>query len=156
MSVSDMGPNTVFIPALGVYMPVQADSTFVASQYDGFTTIQVPEDPFQAVRYAGGGQMVGGDTGTTLIAAHVSTSSGWGALRNLHQLEGGEVIYTSDGQGSSQAWQVTAMRVEQHTDFPQEYWSPDGPRRLVVTTCGGPVNQQGQFAQNIFVEAVPM
>ncbi len=47
------------------------------------------------------------------------------------------------------------MRVEDHTAFPQEYWSAEGERQLVITTCGGRV-VGGQFKQNIFAIATPV
>lgn len=156
MTVAKMAPNTLFIPALGVYMPVEADSSFEASKYAGFETIKIPDDASRGVWYAGGAPMHGGDQGVTMIAAHVSTSSGWGTLKDLHRLTGGEMIYTTDAQGRRQSWQLTQMRVENHRDFPQEYWSAQGPRSLVVTTCGGRVNAQEYFQQNIFAVAVPV
>ncbi|WP_311245389.1 MULTISPECIES: class F sortase [unclassified Microbacterium] len=156
MTVADMEPNTMFIPALGVYMPVQADSTFVSSRYSDFDTLKVPSNPRRAAHYAGGAPLVGGDAGTTLVAAHVSTGSGWGSLRYLYTLTGGELIYTKDAEGQVQEWQLTKMRVEQHTDFPQEYWSNEGERQLVVTTCGGPMTKDRHFLKNIFAIATPV
>lgn len=156
MTVEDMEPNTMFIPALGVYMPVQSDSTFVSSRYSDFDTLKVPSNARKAAHYAAGAPLVGGETGTTLVAAHVSTSSGWGALRYLYTLKGGEMIYTKGADGSVQEWQVTKMRVEKHTDFPQEYWSAEGERQLVVTTCGGPMTRDRNFLENIFAIATPL
>jgi hypothetical protein len=156
MSTADMGPSTLFIPALGVYMPVEADSKFVSSQYSGFNTLRIPKDPRHGVWYAGGAPMYGGEKGVTMIASHVSSKTGWGALRYLYKLTGGEMIYTKDAAGQLQSWQMTKMRVENHTKFPQEYWSPEGDRYLVVTTCGGSVTASHTFKQNIFVVAVPV
>ncbi|MCI4659740.1 class F sortase [Cryobacterium zhongshanensis] len=156
MSTAQMAPDTLFIPALGTYMPIEADKTVVASHYAGFETIKIPTDPTHGVRYAGGAPMFGGQTGTTLIVSHVSTRTAWGALRYLYRLQGGEMMYTKDAAGALQSWKLTQMRVEDHTKFPQEYWSPDGVRQLVVTTCGGTVGADHLFKQNIFAVAVPV
>jgi hypothetical protein len=156
MTVPDMAPNSVFIPAIGAYLPVLVESQFVESKYAGFQSIKIPNDPWTGVTYAGGGPMYGGQEGTTTVASHVSTANGWGALRYLYTLTGGEVIYTKDGDGNLQSWQVSSMSVRDHTDFPQEYWAADGVRRLIVTTCGGTVGSDGLFGQNIFAEAVPL
>ncbi|MCY1718428.1 class F sortase [Microbacterium sp. SL62] len=156
MTVADMAPNTLFIPALGVYMPLENDATFVDSRYSNFETLKVPVNARKAVHYAAGAPLVGGDAGTTLIAGHVSTASGWGALRYLYTLKGGELIYTADATGSKQEWQLTRMRVEQHTDFPQEYWSAEGDRQLVITTCGGQMTSGRHFLKNIFAIATPV
>jgi hypothetical protein len=155
MTAEQMAPSTLFIPALGVYMPVEADSTFVSSKYAGFNTLRVPKNPKHGVWYAAGAPMAGGGEGTTLVASHVSTSSGWGALRYLYKIKAGELIYTKDAHGQLQAWQMSQMRVELHTAFPQDYWSAKGERRLVVTTCGGKVSH-GLFTQNLFAIATPV
>lgn len=155
MTVADMGNNSLFIPALGVYMPLEGDSTFVASRYAGFETIKVPTNPRYGVWYAGGAPLVGADAGTTLVASHVSQASGWGALRYLYTLRGGEMIYTKDAAGKTEQWQLTQMRVSEHTDFPQEYWSKDGARQLVVVTCGGVV-RGGHYDKNVFAIATPV
>lgn len=156
MTTKDMAPNTLFIPALGVYMSVEADTAFVESAYEGFDTLRIPKNAWHGVWYGGGAPMSGGQQGVTMIAAHVSTTNGWGALRRLHTLTGGEMIYTKDAKGDLQSWQMTQMRVEKHTKFPQEYWSAEGERRLVVTTCGGTVNSRNLFMQNIFAVAEPV
>ena len=156
MTADQMGPNRLFIPALGVYMTVEADSVFEQSKYAGFDTLRVPSNPKRGVRFAGGASMYGENTGTTLVASHVSARSGWGALRYLYRLGGGELIYTTDETGQRQTWQMTQMRVEDHTAFPQEFWSPDGVRQLVVATCGGRVLPNGTFKQNVFAIAVPV
>lgn len=156
MTAADMAPNTMFIPALGVYMPVEADTTFVASHYSGFDTIRIPANPRRGVWYAAGAPLYGGQAGTTLIASHVSNGGyGWGALRYLYTLTGGEMIYTKDKAGQLQSWQVTRMRVEDHKSFPQEYWSAKGVRQLVVVTCGGRL-RAGHYDKNIFAIAAPV
>jgi hypothetical protein len=156
MTAADMAPDTLFIPALGVYMPVGADASFVKSVYRGFETLKVPKNVKHGVWYAGGAPMYGGENGVTLIASHASSKTGWGALRYLYKLTGGEMIYTKDAAGQLHSWQLTKMRVENHKAFPQEYWSAEGDRVLVLTTCGGKVNKYGTFAQNIFAVAVPV
>jgi hypothetical protein len=155
MTVADMGNNSLFIPALGVYMPIEGDSTFVASRYSGFDTIRVPSNPRHGVWYGGGAPLYGDSEGTTLVASHVSQASGWGALRYLYTMRGGEMIYTKDASGRTQQWQLTQMRVLEHTDFPQEYWSKTGTRQLVVVTCGGTI-RAGHYDKNIFAIATPI
>jgi hypothetical protein len=47
------------------------------------------------------------------------------------------------------------VRVEEHTNFPQEYWSKTGTRQLVVVTCGGRVSA-GHYDKNVFAIATPV
>ena len=154
---ADMSPSSMLIPALGAYSPIDAESGFEASKYAGFDSMVIPADNSRSGWYQPGGALYGGDEGTTLIASHVtSIGYGWGVLKDLWTLQGGELIYTKDADGNLQTWRVTEMRTEYHTDFPQDYWDADGVRRLVVTTCGGGLTQWGTYQYNIFVIAEPV
>jgi len=156
MTSALMGPNTVFIPALGVYMSVESDGTFIPSHYSNFYTLRIPANPQVGVRYAKGGEMYGGTEGTTLIASHVANGTyGWGALRYLYRMVGGNIIFTKNTAGQLQAWQLTAVQVGLHQSFPQSYWDATGVRQLVLVTCGGQINR-GHYPDNIFAIATPI
>ncbi len=157
MRPEDMAPGTLFIPAIGAYSPIVAEDGFEASKYAGFDSMEIPSDNSKSGWYSPGGALYGGDQGTTLLASHITTYEyGWGVLRDLYSLQGGEMFYTKDFDGNLQSWQMTEMRTEFHTDFPQDYWAADGERRLVVTTCGGGLTQWGTYQYNIFAVAVPV
>lgn len=157
MTVEHMASNSVFMPAAGAYSQINADATFVDSRYTvEFQTLRVPSDPQQSVWYSQGAPLTGGDEGTTFLASHISASGVRGAFWNLHTLSGGEMVYTKDDQGAVQAWQVTQMRVLNHREFPQEYWNAEGQRQLVIATCGGQINDQGYFTDNVFAIAQPV
>lgn len=155
MSIEKMAANSLFIPAIGAYLPIESDDRFVDSHYAGFSTLKVPKNPRHGVRYAAGAAMYGGAEGTTMIAAHVSMKTGWGALRYLYTLTGGEMIYTKDADGQLQSWQLGRLQVKGHKEFPQEYWAADGVRQLVITTCGGTL-RAGHYDKNIFAIATPI
>lgn len=156
MTPEQMEPGSMLIPALGVYTVVEQAEEFVGTKYQGFTGLKIPKDPQRSSWYSGGAPLYGSDFGATLIASHVTGQGEWGVLRYLYTLTGGEMIYTKDYDGNVQSWQVTDMRTEYHTDFPQEYWSPEGERYLVVTTCGGSLTSWGTYQYNIFVIARPV
>lgn len=152
-----MGPNQVWVPQLeGALATVVVEEEFEASNYSGLPTLVVPANPRTPVWYAGGGAMWGGQEGTTLIAAHVATRSNPGIFRGIEVLEAGDVVWTTDAEGRRQAWAVSQLWYAEHQAFPQEYFSPEGERRLVITTCGGRVNAYGYYAQNVFAVAVPV
>ena len=94
--------------------------------------------------------------GTTFLGSHSGYAGAWGAYINTAYLAGGETVRTKDGSGNLQRWQVNRVRYMHHTEFPQEYWNADGPRRLVLATCGGTVAADGIYSQNVFVEAKPV
>lgn len=156
MSVGDMANLSVFIPAIGSYAPLVTSGTFVPSDYSGFDTLEIPPNPRSGVWYDNGVPLVGGNQGTTLVGSHVSYGNIRGAFYNFYQLGGGETVWTKDGNGNTQKWVVTRVWNTDHKSFPQEYFSPEGERQLVLTTCGGRVNAQGYYRDNIFVIAKPV
>lgn len=155
MAVSGMDPMSVFIPAIGAYSRVRGSAEFKSSRYANFQGIAVPSNPKRSVWFSGGAPLVGGDAGTTFIAGHVAHNGVWGAFRRLYRLRGGEVVWTKDEGSRTQRWQVVRIMTTKHTDFPQDFWSPFGERRLVIATCGGKAHR-GYYSQNIFAIAVPV
>lgn len=162
MKVADMAPMTVFVPAAGTYSSINGSEQFVGSDYNNLLTLKIPDDPRNTVWYSGGAALAS-DTdraeseGTTFLAAHVSSPhSPRGAFEDIHKLKGGEMVYTKDDAGHTQAWKVTDVYAEKHKEFPQEYWLATGKRQLVIATCGGSVNQYGYYQDNIFTIAVPV
>ena len=67
-----------------------------------------------------------------------------------------ELIWVKGFDGSLSTWRVSGMWVAEHQAFPEDYFSPTGPRRLVLTTCGGRVNSYGYYQQNVFLVAEPV
>lgn len=96
--------------------------------------------------------------GTTLIASHVAwTKRHRGALYTMAtDVEQNELIWVKGFDGSLSAWRVNGMWFAEHQAFPEDYFSPTGPRRLVLTTCGGRVNDYGYYQQNVFLVATPV
>ena len=104
-----------------------------------------------------GGQRVT-TQGTTLIASHVAwTKRHRGALYTMAtDVSQNELIWVKGFDGSLSTWRVSGMWVAEHQEFPEDYFSPTGPRRLVLTTCGGRVNSYGYYQQNVFLVAEPV
>lgn len=101
--------------------------------------------------------MTGGE-GTTFIASHVAwTKRHRGALYTMAtDVSQNELIWVKGFDGSLSAWRVSGMWVAEHQAFPEDYFSATGPRRLVLTTCGGRVNSYGYYQQNVFLVAEPV
>ena len=155
-SVDDMTGPSIWIPALDAYAPIVAQTAFEESKYSGFQTLAIPSNPQTAAWYADGGPLAGGTDGTTLVAAHVATAANRGVFWGIENVSAGSVIWTKNEEGTLQEWAVTHMWFAEHQAFPQEYFASTGERRLVVTTCGGSVNDQGYYEQNIFLIATPV
>lgn len=101
--------------------------------------------------------MTGGE-GTTFIASHVAwTKRHRGALYTMAtDVSQNELIWVKGFDGSLSTWRVSGMWIAEHQAFPEDYFSATGPRRLVLTTCGGRVNSYGYYQQNVFLVAEPV
>lgn len=99
--------------------------------------------------------------GTTLLAGHVDyAGQGNGALYRLYQVQPGATVYTSGSSGHLTRWQVTSLTVVAKSELPSWVFAgPAGPRKLVIVTCGGPVDYiQGygySYRDNVIATAVP-
>lgn len=161
MSVAGMEPGSVFVPQAKAYAAVKGTEGFSPSQYAGFLTIDVPDNPHRGFYYSGGAPLVAGAEaparhGVTALGTHAGYDGHWGAFINIATLTGNETVWTKDWDGNVQRWQVSRVHTMWHTEFPEAYWSPEGPRTLMLTTCGGPAGEAGQYSHNVFVEAVPV
>jgi hypothetical protein len=96
--------------------------------------------------------------GTTLIASHVAwTKRHRGALYTMAtDVKQNQLIWVKGFDGSLATWRVNGMWFAEHQAFPEDYFSATGPRRLVLTTCGGRVNDYGYYQQNVFLVAEPV
>lgn len=96
--------------------------------------------------------------GTTLIASHVAwTKRHRGALYTMAtDVKQNQLIWVKGFDGSLSTWRVNGMWFAEHQAFPEDYFSATGPRRLVLTTCGGRVNDYGYYQQNVFLVATPV
>lgn len=96
--------------------------------------------------------------GTTLIASHVAwTKRHRGALYTMAtDVKQNQLIWVKGFDGSASTWRVNGMWFAEHQAFPEDYFSATGPRRLVLTTCGGRVNDYGYYQQNVFLVAEPV
>lgn len=163
MNVEKMEPMSVFVPEAKMYSLARASDEFSPSKYPGMSSIEIPENPHRTVWHSAGGAMASvnadgtpAEAGTTFLGSHSGYAGRWGAYLHLAYLQGGETVWTKDGNGVLQRWQVDRIRYMPHTQFPQEYWKADGDRRLVLATCGGTVGADGVYNQNVFVEAKPV
>jgi hypothetical protein len=163
MSTELMEPMSVFVPAAKMYSLARPSDSFGPSKYAGFSSIAVPDNPHRTVWHSAGGAMAGTNAdgspataGTTFLGSHSGYAGLWGAYVNVAYLKGGETVWTKDAKGELQRWQVNRVRYMPHTEFPQEYWSNTGVRRLVLTTCGGTAGADGIYNENVFVEAKPV
>ena len=144
-------PTRVQVPDLEIDMPV--DAVGVAPEGD----MELPDSADVAAWYEYGPAPSAAE-GSTLIAAHVdSLSSGIGPFARLHDVAPGAEIAVSTADGSTHRYSVRdVVRVPKDTAPVGEWFSREGPPRLVLVTCGGAFDREvGHYAENVVVTAVP-
>ncbi|WP_432144077.1 class F sortase [Streptomyces sp. bgisy084] len=143
----------IVIPALCVNAPVAATSRI----RDGALTI--PED----VRRVGmwdQGAALADPAGTTLLVGHVhAPGQGNGALYDLYRSRPGDVVYASDADGTVTTWRIASLEAVNKSRLHESVFAgKTGPRRLVLITCGGPVEFHpgygNVYRDNVIVTAV--
>lgn len=141
-------PVRLRVPAIGVDTPVIR----LGLEPDG--TVQVP--PVTAHDRAGwyAHSPVPGRTGPSVLLGHVTVGPyGDGVFRHLDRLRRGDRAEARLEDGTTVAFEVTAVRTVAKADFPTDdvYGDTAGPE-LRLITCGGPRTGDG-YADNVIVFA---
>jgi hypothetical protein len=96
--------------------------------------------------------------GSTVLDGHVNyAGQGAGFFSDLASTHPGEVISTTSPTGIASHWRITSQRLylKDH-GLPASLFSPGGPRRLVLISCGGAFDwSTGHYLSNVVVVAVP-
>jgi hypothetical protein len=149
-AVTPERPVSVRLPD-GTTVPVRA----VGTRADG--VLDVPED----VRSAGwwrGGSRIGDPLGSTLLAAHVdSTSQGLGPYASLLGVRRGQRVVLATAT-LRQEFRVTSLRLLPQGSLRGDEWisSPSGPRRVTLVTCAPPYDgSRGGYQRLAVVTAEP-
>jgi hypothetical protein len=165
-SGTEIGSNgaRLVIPALDVDAPLIPAG---AAGVPGAATLTVPADIRTVVWWDGivsdGTETVHvtapapGEHGVAVIAGHVSSTAGPGALYKLSELTPGDAITITGSNGRSSRWTVTAPPQTVLKDsLPPALWVTSGPPKLALVTCGGPFDPAiGHYLDNVIVWAEP-
>lgn len=126
------GSPSICLDDLGIAAPVSAARV-------SHGELQMPDDPGRAV-IAQSAAPIDARQGASVVAAHVWQRGRPGAFARLAEAAPGMTITLADGQGREQRFRVRGIRlVRPHEVARQDFWRADGPRRLVLVTCAGPV-----------------
>jgi hypothetical protein len=135
-----------------VRLPSGTTVAVVAVSTRGNGLLDVPDD----IRSAGwwrGGARLGDPFGSTLIAAHIDSSSqGLGPYVELLRMRRGERIVVNS-KHLEQHFAVSSLRVVPRGSLAREpgLFAPSGPRRLTMVTCAGPYDAARGGYQNLAV-----
>ncbi len=119
--------------------------------------LQIPTDINQAGWWDSGSRL-GDPYGAIVVAAHVdSFTQGIGRFAELLTMHRGDVLRL-DSRHLSQKFVVVSARLVPKTSIngTSAIYSPQGPPRLVLITCGGAYEPSlGGYQSNMVVVAVP-
>lgn len=149
-----------------VIASVCVDGLIVPTYQQADGALAIPHDVHEIGMWHGGAQLSGPggaplNQGTTLLAGHVDyLGQGPGSLYNLYLVQPGAPVYTSDAAGHITRWRVTSLAVVLKSELPSWVFAGrSGPRKLVIVTCGGPVEyiprHGNAFRDNVIATAVP-
>ncbi len=148
-SVPDLA-EVLIIPALHVRAPVEPVDSRAGR-------LEIPDDP-AVVGWWTGGALPGAGGGTVVLVGHVdSAGAGRGALFRLTTLRSGDGIVLVLRDHRQLGYTVYARRsYPKGTGLPADLFTPTGPPRLVLITCGGPFDETTHtYRDNVVVFAVP-
>jgi sortase family protein len=135
-----------------VRLPSGTTVAVVAVSTRGDGLLDVPDD----IRTAGwwrGGARLGDPFGSTLIAAHIDSSTqGLGPYAELLRVRRGERIVVTSTH-LEQRFAVASLRLVPRASLAgaTDLFAPSGPRRLTMVTCAGPYDAARGGYQNLAV-----
>ncbi|WP_175470225.1 class F sortase [Curtobacterium sp. MCBA15_001] len=153
---TDVSPTTppvrITVAGLPIDQPVRPEGV------DGTGAMSLPADPATAGwwRFGPGPTST---AGSTVIAAHVdAVGYGIGPFAHLVDVPAGTVVTVTDADGTATHYAVTSVDLVQKTGVPwASVFDQDGPRRLVLVTCGGTFDQATHhYGSNLVVTATPL
>jgi LPXTG-site transpeptidase (sortase) family protein len=98
------------------------------------------------------------DAGTSVLAAHLNYDGVDGVFRRLADVDIGAEVVVALAEGDVARYRITEIRViDKNLLPPDEIWNREGPRRLVLITCGGRYDaSRRSYDDNVVVFADPV
>lgn len=150
---TDLQPNTLSIPVLSqINVPIG-----VATESES-GVLEPPADVDVVGAWAPGAPLDAA-SGTTNLVGHVNyTGQGDGALHDIAYLQTGDKVYTTDDAGQTIAWVITDVTARPKSTGVDvaAFTGLNGPRRLVLITCGGAYDASDKnYLDNVYAYATP-
>lgn len=154
MSLPDMEPNHLFIPALEVYTLIDTSENF-GQISKGLLVLPPPKSVTRWVE----GSNVRDPKGSILLSGHISYNGTRGAVYHLADIKAGNIAYVSDEAGLIQSFQLETLDTIRKSSLPENVWDLKGPKKLTVVTCGGKLLKRGKswtYDSNIIATFIPV
>jgi hypothetical protein len=147
------GPAShLYIPSLYVSAPIVPQGVSSANE------MNLPDD-LRHVGLLDTTSALDADSGSTLLAGHVTVGETPGALYLLGRVSPGASVSTVDEDGARTDWVVTSVRSYRKSSLPPDIFDTEGDRTLTLVTCGGEIvrtpDRRWTHEDNIVVTAIP-
>jgi len=143
-------PAALRVPSVGLDAPLEATGV----RRDGL--MQIPADGARAGWYRYGATP-GEGAGSVVLAGHVDTAEGLGAMAALREVDRGAHVEVELADGTVAEYEVVGRKTISKDVLPTDtIFDRDGPERLTLITCGGPWrSSQQSYRDNVVVVATP-
>ncbi|MGB7449277.1 MAG: class F sortase [Ornithinimicrobium sp.] len=143
-------PAVLRVPSVDLAAPLTATGV----RRDGL--MRIPDDGDRAGWYRYGATP-GEGAGSVVLAGHVDTDEGLGAMAALREVDKGARIEVELRDGTVATYEVVGRKTISKAVLPTDrIFGRDGPERLTLITCGGPWrSSQQSYRDNVVVVATP-
>ncbi len=119
--------------------------------------MQIPDDGDRAGWYRYG-PAPGVGQGSVVLAGHVDTKEGLGAMAALRDVNLGALVSFDMADGTKATYEFIGRETIAKDDLPTaEIFDRSGPERLTLITCGGPWRSEASsYRDNVVVVATPV
>ncbi|MCE0488398.1 class F sortase [Ornithinimicrobium sediminis] len=119
--------------------------------------MEIPDDGDRAGWYRYG-PTPGDDEGSAVLAGHVDTQEGLGAMAALMDVGMDAEVEVEMDDGTVHRYRVVGRQTIEKDELPvTELFDRSGPARLTLVTCGGPWRYEASsYRDNVVVVAVPI
>ncbi len=151
VQVGEISPVRLRVESVGLDAPL--DATGVRD--DGL--MEIPDDGDRAGWYRYGATP-GSDVGSAVLAGHVDTAEGLGAMAALREVSLGALVEVEMSDGSLLTYEVQGRETVAKDDLPSDdIFDRGGAERLTLITCGGPWRaSESSYRDNVVVVATPV
>lgn len=145
-------PTRIVVDHDGISAPVRPEGV------DRTGAMGLPPDPATAGWYRFGAAPSSSE-GSVVLAAHVdAVGYGIGPFARLRDVPRGTTVTLTDAAGTDTRWRIDSVSMLEKQGLPWgDVFRGDGPRRLVLVTCGGRFDTgTGHYESNLVVTAAPI
>lgn len=144
-------PVRLRVPSVDLDAPLDQ----VGVRDDGL--MEIPDDGDRAGWYRYG-PTPGDDEGSAVLAGHVDTQEGLGAMAALMEVPLDAEVEVEMDDGTVLRYRVIGRETIEKDELPvEELFDRSGPGRLTLVTCGGPWRYEASsYRDNVVVVAVPV